>query len=64
MTEWFEPKISLGTIVQLVVLVAAVFGFWWSLSAKLTRLEIKVDLMWDRFRQRLMGASEKEGDDG
>ena len=43
---YFNPTINLGTILQLIAILASVYAFTYRLAA----IESKVDLMWNGFQ--------------
>lgn len=42
----FKRQVSLDTIVATIALLVTLGGLAWSLSARLTALEVKMDVLW------------------
>jgi hypothetical protein len=55
----FDPTISLGTVVHLVILVATVVGMYVKLSNRIVQLETKIELMYAWWKAHIM-AEDKE----
>lgn len=49
----FEPTISFGTIVQIVVFIGTVAIAYAKFVTRMTKLEMKVNLMWTVFGRKL-----------
>lgn len=52
MAEFFDPRISLGNLLQLVVLLIALGAGWGRLSSRLAVLETRVEAMWKSWVRR------------
>ena len=46
MSITFDPSISLGSIITVIVFLITVMGAAMNFSARLTKIELKVDTMW------------------
>lgn len=49
----FDPTVSLGTIIQLIVLVTAVVSMYVKLSNRIVRIETKIGLMYNWWKQQV-----------
>lgn len=48
-----EPTITLGTIINIIALVTTIIGGLLWLNAKIARLELKLNMMWNDFEKRM-----------
>ena len=57
-----EPTISLGNVINILVTMLSVLVAFWRIAARLTKFELKVNMIWNWYKSE-HGIKDKQNDD-